>query len=79
MTPSRRSKPVLVSLLLAPLLALSVTTACRGATGTAPALKELQRVKAGDLQVVVLADHADVKQGKDTWTLEFRGADRRPA
>jgi hypothetical protein len=65
MTAPRRAAIVVLCLFLA---------ACRGAAGTEPPLKELQRVKAGDLEAVVLADHADVKPGKDTWTLEFRGA-----
>ena len=53
--------------------ALSLAAACNAAGKDS--LKELQRVKAGDLTVVVLAANPDVKQGKDTLTIEFRGAD----
>ena len=53
-----------------------LAVAC-GSSGSAHPLKELQRVKAGDITVVVLSDDAEVTQGKDAVTLEFRGADNQ--
>jgi hypothetical protein len=44
----------------------------------APALKELQRVNAGAMTVVLLASGDALKSGKDTAVLEFRsGTDAR--
>ena len=52
----------------------SCTLACRSAE-QAPALKEVQRVHAGALDVVLLSASGALKQGKDSFVLEFRGAD----
>ena len=60
-----RSALVLVALLPA---------ACGSGSSSSP-MKELQRVKAGDIIVVVLSDHGELTHGKDAVTLEFRGAD----
>jgi hypothetical protein len=46
---------------------------CGSSSGSV--MKELQRVKVGDITVVVLSDDAEVTQGKDAVTLEFRGPD----
>ena len=56
-------------------LSLAVA-ACGGGGGTSadPALKELQRVKSGNLDVVLLAPSGAITHGKDTFILEFREA-----
>ena len=43
---------------------------CGGGAG-AP-LTQLESVKAGALQIVLLADHEALRHGKDTFVLEFR-------
>ncbi|SRR6266540_5535819 len=48
--------------------------ACRQAPDAAP-LKELQKVKSGDAEVVLLAKSDALAQGKDSFVLEFRSAD----
>jgi hypothetical protein len=53
------------------LLALCAALACGGSSSAGP-LKELQRTKSGDLDIVLLSDDGDVRQGKDTFVLEFR-------
>src|SRR4030095_14843034 len=53
------------------LIALSAALACGGSSSSGP-LKELQRTKSGDLDIVLLSDDGDVRQGKDTFVLEFR-------
>ena len=45
---------------------------CGGGAG-AP-LTQLESVKAGALQIVLLADHEALRHGKDTFVLEFRGS-----
>jgi hypothetical protein len=55
-----------------PILITLLVVAC-GSDQTAQ-LKELQRVKAGALDVVLLAPGDAVKQGKGTFALEFRDA-----
>jgi len=52
--------------------------ALSGCTSSSPApLKELQRVNAGQMQVVLLSGADALKQGKDQAFLEFRtGSDR---
>jgi YtkA-like len=55
------------------LLMLCAAAACGGADQTAQ-LKELQRVKAGTLDVVLLAPGDAIKQGKGSFVLEFRDA-----
>ena len=53
---------------------VGLTVACGGQGGadTDPALKELQRVKAGNLDVVLLSASDAITHGKDTFVLEFR-------
>jgi len=43
--------------------------------GTSTKLTELQRVKSGMLEIVVLSPHDALKHGKDTLVIEFRSAD----
>lgn len=57
------------------LLALIATVSACGKAEEAPALKEVQRVRAGALNVVLLSASGALKQGKDSFVLEFRGAD----
>jgi hypothetical protein len=58
------------------LLTLIAATAsgCRKAE-EAPALKEVQRVHSGALDVVLLSPTGALRQGKDSFVLEFRAAD----
>jgi len=48
---------------------LSLVGAC---TRGEARLTELERVKAGSMQVVLLSDHEALKHGKDSFVLEFR-------
>ena len=41
----------------------------------APPLKELQRARSGTLNVVLLSDADALRRGKDSFVVEFRGAD----
>jgi len=43
-----------------------------GAKSDDPALKEVQRVKSGNLEVVMLTPSGVITHGKDTFVLEFR-------
>jgi len=54
-------------------LLIVLVAACGGAGSTAQ-LKELQRVKAGALDVVLLAPGDTLTQGKGNFVLEFRDA-----
>jgi len=51
--------------------AVLLLTACGGETSQ---LKELQRVKAGTMDIVLLAPGDSLKQGKGSFVLEFRDA-----
>jgi hypothetical protein len=53
---------------------LWVVLATAGCAKDGVALQELQRVRSGDVDVVLLAPEAGLKQGKSSFTLEFRGA-----
>jgi hypothetical protein len=57
------------------LLILIATAPACGTAEEAAALKEVQRVHAGALDVVLLSASGTLKQGKDAFVLEFRGAD----
>lgn len=57
---------VVIALAMAPV-------ACR--RGDVAPLKELQRTHAGAIDVVVLSPNDALRQGKDSFVLEFRGAD----
>lgn len=63
---SRRSLFYLILLAACPLL-----TACNG--GAEPAnLKELRRVRSGNVDVVLLSPNDVLRQGQDTFFIEFR-------
>ena len=57
---------------IGPLIVALMFAACGG---TSTKLTEVQRVKAGMLDVVVLSPHDALKHGKDTLVIEFRSAD----
>jgi hypothetical protein len=59
---------------LAATLAILLVAACGGGDQTAQ-LKEVQRVKAGSMEVVLLAPGDSLKKGKASFALEFRNAD----
>jgi len=59
---------------LAATLAILLVAACGGDDQTAQ-LKEVQRVKAGSMEVVLLAPGDSLKKGKGNFALEFRNAD----
>ena len=63
---NRRS---LVCLFVCCVLALA---ACGGASAN---LTELQRVKSGNLDVVLLSPHDAIRHGQDSFAVEFRSAD----
>jgi hypothetical protein len=54
-----------------PVMLAVMLVACGGASTK---LTELQRVKSGMLEVVVLSPHDALKHGKDTLVIEFRSA-----
>jgi hypothetical protein len=60
-------------------LAMAMTAAivaagCGGAARDA-GLKEVQRVRAGELEIVLLANDGALNQGKDAFVIEFRRPD----
>jgi YtkA-like protein len=55
------------------ILAILLVAACGGSDSTAQ-LKELQRVKAGPMDILLLAPGDALKQGKGNFVLEFRDA-----
>ena len=55
-----------------PVLLTVFLVACGGASTK---LTELQRVKSGSLDIVVLSPNDALKHGKDTLVIEFRSAD----
>ena len=57
------------------LLALIATAFGCGKAEEAPALKEVQRIHSGALDVVLLSPTGALRQGKDSFFLEFRAAD----
>ena len=54
---------------MAVFLLVAVTAACGRDAGR---LTELENVKAGALQVVLLSDHESLRHGKDSFVIEFR-------
>lgn len=50
-----------------------LAVACDGGSGSG--LKEIQRVKSGEMDIVLLSDDGALNQGKDTFAIEFRKAD----
>ena len=59
--------------LILALAAISVA-GCRQ-TEQAPPLKELRRVHAGTMDILLLSEEESLRQGKDSFVLEFRGPD----
>jgi hypothetical protein len=57
------------------ILVVSALVAAAACAGSGPAkLTELQRVKAGMLDVVLLSPREALRHGKDTFVIEFRSA-----
>jgi hypothetical protein len=52
---------------------LPAAIACRRGTEAAH-LTELQRVKSGTLDIVLLSDHDALRHGKDTFVIDFKSA-----
>lgn len=56
------------------IVAAVLAGACgRGASGTN--LKEVQRVKSGDVEIVLLSEDGALNQGKEAFVIEFRKPD----
>jgi len=53
-------------------MVMAVAVNAAGCGGAGKPLTQLESVKAGALQVVLLADHEALRHGKDTFVLEFR-------
>ena len=68
MTAPRTTNPVFLAALIA---AVAAATCGRGETRQV----ELQRVKSGALEVVLLSARDALVHGKDAFTIEFRSAD----
>ena len=56
----------------APILALLLLLAGCANDSTSSTLTEVQRIRAGNLDVVVLSDDGTIKHGTDAFVLEFR-------
>jgi hypothetical protein len=56
-------------------IAIAITLTACGRPADGPDLLELQRVKSGDLDVVLLSADGGLTHGKDTVTVEFRRGD----
>jgi anion-transporting ArsA/GET3 family ATPase len=54
---------------------IAATASGCGKAEEAPALKEVQRVHSGALDVILLSPTGALRQGKDSFVLEFRAAD----
>jgi hypothetical protein len=66
---TRRLLPLLITAVLA------VVAGCGGAEQSSAPLRELQRTRAGNLDVVMLSDRDALSQGKGSFVLEFRSRD----
>jgi hypothetical protein len=60
------------SLVLASICALALAGCGQNGGGSSAPLRELQRVKSGDLDVVLLTADDGLTHGKDSFVLEFR-------
>ena len=49
--------------------------ACGGGGASDSGLKEVQRVKSGDLDIILLSEDGALNQGKDAFVIEFRRGD----
>jgi hypothetical protein len=58
----------------AALATTAVVMACGGSAGESSS-KEVQRVKSGDLDIVLLSEDGTLNQGKDAFFIEFRKGD----
>src|SRR5688572_7061540 len=56
-------------------VAAAIASACGGTGAGDTNLKEVQRVKSGDLDIVFLSEDGALNKGKDAFVIEFRGAD----
>ena len=54
------------------ILVIAVTAAACGRANDAAKLNELQRVKSGTLDIVLLSPRDGLRHGKDTFVIEFR-------
>ena len=61
----------MITLSLRVIAVAAMLTAC-GRPADGPELLELERVRSGDLDVVLLSDDGSLTHGKDTMTIEFR-------
>lgn len=64
--------------MVAAVLVGAVYAAGCGGAGEPADLRELQRVRAGAIDIVLLSENASVRPGKDTVFMEFRSADGQP-
>src|SRR5688572_18630290 len=69
MTPVART-----FIVVAALVGAAVGSACGGG-GTDSNLTEIQRIKSGDLDIVLLSEDGALNQGKEAFVIEFRKAD----
>lgn len=53
----------------------AIFIAACGGSGTDTGLKEVQRVKSGALDIVLLSEDGTLNQGKEAFVIEFRKAD----
>ena len=53
----------------------TLMVACGGGGPGGSGLKEVQRVKSGDLDIVLLSEDGALNQGKDAFVVEFRKPD----
>ena len=60
---------------VASLAAVTFVVACSGGGAAGSRLKEVQRVKSGELDIVLLSEDGALHQGKDAFVIEFRKAD----
>ena len=56
-------------------VAVLVTVAAAGCGKAGGTLTELQRVKSGQLDVVILSSHGAITHGQDSFVIEFRSPD----
>jgi hypothetical protein len=59
----------------APVLVTAIIVAACGGGGTDSGLKEIQRVKSGDLDIVLLSEDGALNQGEEAFVIEFRKRD----
>ena len=59
----------------AAVLATALAAAACGGGGEGSGLKEVQRVKSGDLDIVLLSEDGALNRGKDAFVIEFRKGD----